>query len=281
MPTNTQHYLQRERLLGAARLQVVADAAGVALALWASTTSPRVLCSNGQGYVGAIHRGRLPLIEFWQADDQWERQTPGCGTTYTAWVMRVHVNGPSWQAADSMARGIAQMALAAIRSDAYLKEGDEVMTELVATPLGFALDTTINLVQTFSRSDYNTGVIVTPGDPVVVVPGVGGYTVLVPYTLTPNPTIVWSLPAAQRLDNIEVHVLQAWDGAGAAVQIGVPGQPDLFFAAADSELDVGGETFAKDFDTAVPVDILVTVTPGTGATQGQVRLQITVTEAGS
>lgn len=281
MPTNTQHDLQRERLLGAARIQAVADAAGVAIALWGSNTSARVMCSNGQGFIGAIHRGRLPLVEFWQTDDQWERQTPGCGTTRTAWNMRVHVNGPSWQAADSMARGIAQMALAAIRSDGYLKEGGETMGELVATPLGFALDTIINLVQTFSRSDYNTGVIVTPGDPVVVVPGVGGYTVLVPYSLTPNPTVVWQLPAAQRLDNIEVHVLQAWDGVGASVQIGVSGQPALFFSAADSELDVGGETFVKDFDAAGPVDLLVTVAPGTGATQGQVRLQITVTEAGS
>lgn len=280
MPTNTQHDLQRERLLGACRIQAVADAAAIPLATWASTTSPRVTCHNGQGYVGGVHRGRLPMIEWWQTTQPWDRQMLNCGTIRTAWTMRVHVNGPSWEAADSLARGIAQTSLAAIRSDAYLAEGMESIGELVATPLGFALDTTLELVHTFSRSDYNTGAIITPGSPVVVIPGVGGYSVLIPWNAV-SPVTAWTLPASNRLDNIEVHVVDAWDGVGASISVGTPGDADAFFTPAQSELDVAGITYEQDFDQAGPISIIVTVVPGTGATMGAVRLQITVTEAGS
>jgi hypothetical protein len=281
MPTNTQHDLQRERLLAACRIQPVADAAGIALALWSSTTSPRVISTNGQGYVGALHRGRLPMIELYQGDDSWERQTRGCGTTRTEWIVRVHVNGPSWSTADSLARGILQTALAAIRSDAYMVEGGETISQLEATPLGFAVQARVGLIQTFERDSYNTGIVITPGSPIVVVPGVGGYTVLIPWNVSPNPVTAWTLPANCRLDNIEVHVVESWDGVGAAITIGKAGSPSYFYDATQTELAVADVTFEQDFDEAGPLPIIVTVTPGTGATKGSVRLQITVTEAGS
>ncbi len=282
MPVTTSHDLQRERLLGACRLSAVADAAGVLAATWAGTASPRVLCSNGQGFLGGIHRGRLPLIEVWQLPDQtWDRQSvSGCGTMTTAWRVRVHVNGPGWQAADSLARGVAQVALAAIRSDYYLSVGDESIGELVATPLGFALDVDLSMEHTFSRTAYETDAVVTPGDPVVVIPSVGGYTALITWS-DASPVAVWTMPTGQSLDNIEVQVIEAWDGAGASITIGTAGDPARYFATGDSELGVAGRTYEQDFDEAGLIAIVCTVTPGAGASTGQVRLQITTTATGS
>jgi hypothetical protein len=282
MPVTSSHDLQRERLLGACRLTAVADAAGVLAAKWESTSSPRVACSNGQGYLGGLHRGRLPFIEVWQAPDQtWERQSAsGCGTMTTEWMVRVHVNGPSWSQADSLARGIAQVALAAIRSDYYLSVGNESMSELIATPLGFALDVSLSMEHTFSRTAYETDAVITPGDPVVVIPSVGGYTALISWD-DASPILVWTMPVGQSLDNIEVQVVEAWDGIGAAIEVGIALEPDRYFTQADSELAMADRTYEQDFDEAGPIAIVCTITPGAGATAGKVRLQITTTATGS
>lgn len=156
MHVSTSHDLQRDTLLGACRLPAIANAAEVNATLWASTTSPRVACSNGQGFIGGLHRGRLPFIEVWQLPDQtWDRQSAsGCGTMTTRWRARVHVNGPSWARADSMARAIMQTALVAIRSGDYLSVGDESISELLPSPLGFSLDADLSIEQTFDRQTY-------------------------------------------------------------------------------------------------------------------------------
>jgi hypothetical protein len=80
----------------------------------------------------------------------------------TRWRMRVHVNGPSWQTADSLARAILQTALVSIRSGWYLTVGDEVIDELLPSPLGFSIDADLSMEHTFSRDTYETETIIPP-----------------------------------------------------------------------------------------------------------------------
>jgi surface protein len=98
------------------------------------------------------------MIEIWQLGDQtWDRQSAdGCGTMTSNWNVRIHVNGPSWSAADSLARAIALTALIGIRASDYMTVGNESFGELTPTPLGFALDISLSLEHTFSRTDYET-----------------------------------------------------------------------------------------------------------------------------
>jgi hypothetical protein len=79
--------------------------------------------------------------------------------------MRVHVNGPAIATAESLARAIAQVALATMRVDDYLSDGNETVRSIVQTPLGFALEFDVVLWHTYSRSTYETDASVTPAPP--------------------------------------------------------------------------------------------------------------------
>jgi len=277
----TAHDLQRERILAACRLSAVADAAGVSAPAWADTASPRVLPGNADGYVAGLHRGRLPAVEVYQDADTWDRQAITGGTINTVWVLRAHVPELSKAAAESRARMILCVCLAAMRSDEYLREGEEEFGSLTPGPLGHSLAVRLTLAHTYCRMTYETDAVVTPGDPVVVIPSVGGYTFRFDITTPGSPVLAFTVPPGQALDNVELHVEEAWDGTGAQVLVGDGITPDRWLAAADIELDTLA-TFERDHDQAPgPVPIVVTITPGAGAATGRCRLQITTTAAGS
>jgi hypothetical protein len=278
---STAHDLQRERLLAAVRLQAVADAAGVSFPVWASTTNPRVLPGDAAGYLAGLHRGRLPAVEVFQAADRWDRQATSGGVIASAWTLRVHVPDRDKATAESRARLILCTALAAIRSDDYLREGEEEFDAMQYGPLGHSLAVQVTLAHTYCRSTYETDATITPGDPVVVLPSVGGYTFRFDIATPGNPVLAFTVPAGQALDNVELHVEEVWNGAGAAVLVGDGTTVDRFLGAGDVELDLLA-TFERDFDDAPgPIPVVVTFAPGTGATTGRCRLQISTTAAGS
>jgi hypothetical protein len=277
---STQYDLQSDMLLIACRLAAVAAVANVNPSDWASTISPRVQVGNSLGYVQGLHRGRLPFIELFQSPQTWESQTATGGTTETVWNIRCHVPGPTHAAAQSKAQEIIQVCLAAIRSLDYFFQGGQAFTELQESPLGFSLSCSMVFSQTFCKSDFGTGIVVTPGSPVVVVPGVGGTTFLFSFNEV-TPSIVFMLPAGQSLDNVEIQILDAWDGVGASIAIGVIGSPNLFFAPGVIEPDLAGATFEVDEDLAGPQTVIATWVPGAGATSGTARIQLTVTETGT
>lgn len=278
---STAHDLQRERILAAVRLTAVADAAGVSAPAWASASNPRVLVGDAAGYVAGLHRGRLPAVEVFQAGDEWRHLVVDGGAIETAWILRVHVADLAKGAAESRARSIACTALAAIRSDPYLREGSESIGPLAPGPLGHTLEVRVGLVHSYDRATYETDATITPGDPVVVVPSVGGYTFRFDISTPGSPVLAFTVPAGQALDNVELHVEEVWNGAGASVLVGDGTTADRFLGAADVELDAVA-TFERDFDDAPgPIPVVVTFAPGTGATTGRCRLQISTTAAGS
>lgn len=275
----TQHDLQRERILLACRLGVVASAASVDPVAWASTASPRVIPTDGAGYVAGLHRGRLPAVEVFQREPEWLRQSAGGGTMRATWVLRVHVPGPRYDQAASLARAIGQLCLAAIRSDEYLMEGSDREVRFQADPLGYSLEYEVSLAHVFCRIDYETGAVITPGDPVVVVETVGGITLLVEFDNV-SPMLVLPLPANHALDNVEVEILTAWDGVGASLSLGTPVDPEAFMAAADIDLTTVA-TYERDHAVLGPATILAYITPGVGASAGSARVQLTATNKGT
>lgn len=156
MPTilSSAHDVQRTHLLAAIRGATVAAAAGVDPTAWASTASPRVLPGDAAGFVAGLHRGRLPAVELFQADDTWDRQTIRGGTINSTWVMRAHAPDITKAAAESRARKILLVSLAVLRADAYLDEGEEAFGSLVAGPFGHYLEVRITLAHVYARATY-------------------------------------------------------------------------------------------------------------------------------
>lgn len=275
--TTSQHTVQLAALLTGCRDATVAAVAGVPFSTWASTSSPRVIPGDKAGYVLGLHRGRLPAIEVFTAPQAWEHQSASGGTIRTAWTLRAHHNGPTWNAADQACRAILQQALAVLRAQAYLSEGSEVFQPLTASPLGFQLECTLETVHTYDRATYELGAL-PPPDPDGTMPG--GTTYLVDITTDPAGVVILNLPSTQALDNVEVEVLEAWNGTGASIAVGKVGTPSAYFAAGDVDVTELGTT-ETDCDDLGALSVLVTVTPGTGATTGQARIQITTTAKGT
>lgn len=275
--TTSQHTVQLAALLTGCRDATVAAVAGVPFATWASTSSPRVIPGDKAGYVLGLHRGRLPAVEVFAAPQTWEHQAANGGTIRTTWTLRAHHNGPTWDAADQACRAILQQSLAVLRAQAYLSEGSEVFQPLTASPLGFQLECTLEMVHTYDRATYEMDAL-PPPDPDGTMPG--GTTYLVDIDTDPAGVVILNLPSNQALDNVEVEVLEAWNGTGASLAVGKVGAPSAYFAAGDvdvSELGVLG----ADFADLGALSVLVTVTPGTGATTGRARIQITTTHKGT
>jgi len=95
-----------------------------------------------------------------------------------------------------------------------------------------------------------------------------------------SPVPIFTLLSNQALDKIDVTIIQAFNGVGASIKIGVAGQDDRYFEAIDTELGLLA-TFSKDFSDLGPKIITITITPGTGASSGQVRIQISTTPSGT
>ena len=63
----------------------------------------------------------------------------------------------------------------------------------------------------------------------------------------PQPIDAFVIDANHRVVSINVRTLVGFDGLNPSVIIGTPGNPSLFFVAADSELVVSDQSFSKEF----------------------------------
>lgn len=86
-----------------------------------------------------------------------------------------------------------------------------------------------------------------------------------------SPITIYTIPTGFALVNMSVEVDITWDGTGAAVEIGIVGDTDLFFASTELDLTELCE-FEKTFTYDTPGNVIITVTPGTGATQGHIKV---------
>jgi len=155
MTDRTAHSITRDTVLATLRGAMLADAAGVTPAVWASTASPRVLAGTREGYLAGLHRGRLPAVEVWQEDESWTREAVDGGTHLATWAMRIHVPGPGLDTADALARQILAAAFALIRGDAYQETGGgEAAEALSASPYGFALVARFRLALSYGRDTF-------------------------------------------------------------------------------------------------------------------------------
>lgn len=85
-----------------------------------------------------------------------------------------------------------------------------------------------------------------------------------------SPKVIHVLKAGQLLDRAAVGITTAFDGAGAALQLGDVGSPNLIFATGEIDPTVAHDTFDNQglFVDVVDQTLRLTITPGGGATAG-------------
>lgn len=151
------------RLLEACRSVNVAAVASVATSIWADTdeTIGHVFAGR-RGYVGGRNRGRLPFIEVFKSGNQEfraEARTDGDlgGTVVTNWTIRVHHKGLTPDTAELALDSIIPEILLNVRdtsSDNYMDLGDEAVSEIYSSPIGFYKDITGFVEHTYERETY-------------------------------------------------------------------------------------------------------------------------------
>lgn len=87
------------------------------------------------------------------------------------------------------------------------------------------------------------------------------------------------VPDSRVVSAVEIYVLEAFDGVGAALKVGTPVTDDLFFETVDSDLTALDLTFCKSFSVIGPVTVRVTLVPGASPTVGKARVVVTTTPA--
>lgn len=268
------HTAAKSLLLAACRDTSVAAVAGVGATDW----STRVQSGDKDGYIDGLHRGRMPAMEIFQKSDTWSllsADNGGQGTMSARWMLRVHSGIPSQDLAEDQCRAIIYAALIKVRENRYFTIGDDIVSNFVESPMGYSMEVELEVVTAMGRDTYETTPDSTSGD----IP-TGGIVGGISYDInwdSSSPVSVLALPADQAINGIQAKVLTAFDGVGAAITVGVDGDEERYLAAVDSDLFLADTVFDKDADDTGPRTVKVWVTPGTGASQGVVRIQITTT----
>lgn len=152
-----------DRLVQACRDASVAAVACISPAIWASCDlSIGHVFTGLRGYIGARNRGRLPFIEiFRSAPTSFENTSISSnheGFEITQFTIRIHVSGLKPNQAELDLQKLARQCLIKIRSntsDHYLQYGDEIMRDIISSPIGYYGDIEGNVKHTFSRDNYN------------------------------------------------------------------------------------------------------------------------------
>lgn len=269
------HTAAKSLLLAAVQDATVASAAGVT-----SGWTDRVLVGDKDGFIHQLHRGRLPAVELFQDSDLWTQASHGDGgqgTTTARWTMRVHSGLFDQNLAEEQCRRIAYAALIKIREQNYFAIGDDNVAEFNESPLGYSLTVSIIVTTSMGRDTYET----TPSGSSGTVPdggAVGGIRSVINYN-DASPKSILALPAGQALAEVQVKVEVPFDGASPSITIGIDGDQERYLAAADSDLAVPDSVWQKDLDDTGPKTVKVWITPGAGATQGRVTVQLLATAA--
>jgi hypothetical protein len=106
-------------------------------------------------------------------------------------------------------------------------------------------------------------------------PGISGGGSVPPVSIAVGDAahVVFEAPEDGVVTNVRLRVTEAFDGTGAQVAIGTIGDADAVMAAADSDVSTAAEyETTPDFAMTEGQTLLVTITPGSGATQGAAQL---------
>ncbi len=274
MTSTNVHTAARSLLLAAWRDPAVASEAGIALVQWAT----RVLTGDRDGYVGGLHRGRLPAVELIQKNDKWDFPSYTQGTVTSNWIIRVHSGLPIQENAEDQCRAIIYAGLIKARAVDYFNIGEETVVTLQESPLGYSMEIEFSVECAASLETYETtandsdqGEVPDGGD-------VGGIRTTINYNTT-SPYSLLALPAGQSLDSVEVRVVTPFDGVAPAVTIGIDGSQDKYMLSTDSDLTEADSLWERDSDDPGPQTVKIWIS-GTGATQGQIVVQLTTTATG-
>ena len=148
-----------ERIFSALRSSDVAAHAGVAAATWASTTTPRIFRGIA-GFLGGRNRGRLPFVEFDISGIDYSHATLEGGAATTTARIVAHAGGRDPETAGNLLEAILTAGLIAIRdesADNYTALGSDAIGPLTLGPWGHQRETTITVVHSYGRSDYEVG----------------------------------------------------------------------------------------------------------------------------
>lgn len=94
------------------------------------------------------------------------------------------------------------------------------------------------------------------------------------------PVKFYIVPASQALNEISIKIIKSFDGIGASLILGDEDILDRFFSISDLDLTTEDVTYQKDFDDAGEIPLVLTIDPGTSASQGEVLIQINTTKKG-
>jgi hypothetical protein len=84
-----------------------------------------------------------------------------------------------------------------------------------------------------------------------------------------SPRTVTAATAGKLVYGVQLHVSAAFDGTGAQLQVGDAGDPERFMAAGQNDpATVATFTTAPSHRYGVDTSVLLTITPGAGATAG-------------
>ncbi len=267
------HTVARDILISCFQDPAVADAAGITHGTWVD----RVMAGDRDGYIGKLHRGRLPAVEITQlAGEEWTQLSFQAGMVKHSWLVRIHVAAFDQTIGETLARAILYAGLIKVRALIYWNIGVDIVGGFNASAIGHYLECTLTCENTMERADYETtpvAVNVAPtseGD-------VGGISTTINWNST-SPVAVLVLPADQSLDTVSVEVVTPFDGTAPTVTIGVAGDQARYMATTDSDITEAGSVWEKDTNDVGPLTVNVWV-GGTGATQGQLKVQLSVTNA--
>lgn len=85
-----------------------------------------------------------------------------------------------------------------------------------------------------------------------------------------TPTPIYTVPANKVVYSVEVVIIVPFDGIGAVITVGDAAVPDRLMAADENSLaTVGSNTTAPAYNYSVDTPILLSITPGAGASQGR------------
>ncbi len=145
-----------DEVVAALRTSGVASAAGVASGTWSSTSIPRVFIGD-VGFMGGRNRGRLPFIEVFIGSQRFQGEHESGGRIETSVICRVHCGGTNQRTAIDLLYAIATASLSALRNLTdynYTDLGENSIGEAQPSPLGWTMDTTSRLENTYDRTTY-------------------------------------------------------------------------------------------------------------------------------
>lgn len=84
-----------------------------------------------------------------------------------------------------------------------------------------------------------------------------------------TPVTVVTATANKLVYSVQIHIRVPFNGTGAALTVGDAAQPDRLMKATENDvLTVGANTTAPAYMYTVNTPLLLSITPGAGATQG-------------